>query len=87
MAAERGLSDNYLALTKRALTRFSLWLGAVYPDTLPRKVKLEHLTDYLIADETCQTLAIGGIVPFEIEDWEDGRAIEPEPYTNQTIGQ
>jgi hypothetical protein len=28
-----------------------------------------------IADETCQTLAVGGIIPLEIEDWEDGRAI------------
>ena len=40
-----------------------------------------------IPGETCQTLAVGVIVSFEIEDWEDGRAIEPEPHTNQAIGQ
>ena len=40
-----------------------------------------------IPDETCQTLAVGGIIPLEIEDWEYGRAIEPEPCTDQTIGQ
>ena len=38
-----------------------------------------------IPDETCQTLAVGVIIPLEIEDWEDGRAIEPNPALTKRL--
>ena len=40
-----------------------------------------------IPDQTCQSLTVGIIVPLEIEDWKNGRAIEPEACIDQTIGQ
>lgn len=40
-----------------------------------------------IPDETCQTLAVGVVVPLEIEDREDRRTVKLEPCSDQSIGQ
>jgi integrase/recombinase XerD len=47
MLSERGLSYNYLALTRRSLEKFSIWMATTSPSVDPNEVKREHLTDYL----------------------------------------
>lgn len=47
LAAERGLSDNYLRLTERSLTKFAEFLAACCPDKGPCTVRIDQLTDYL----------------------------------------
>jgi len=47
LAAERGLSWNYLRLTQRSLTLFSAWISGAHPGTSPDAVTLEEITEYL----------------------------------------
>jgi site-specific recombinase XerD len=47
MAAERGLSWNYLRLTQRSLMLFSNWLSKLHPGRAPDAVTIDHITEYL----------------------------------------
>jgi len=47
MAAERGLSYNYICLTQRSLVKFSDWLAEAYPGKSPDTVTIDEIGKYL----------------------------------------
>ena len=80
LATRFGRSKNVTIAAKKVTTGFAQPGELVVPllQVFGRKL---ILAPNEIPDETCQTLAVGVIIPLEIEDWEHGRAIEPEPCT------
>ena len=86
LASRFGRTKNVTIAAEKVITGFAQPGELVVPilQVFGRKL---ILVPNEIPNETCQTLAVGDIVPLEIEDWEDGRAIELEPCTDQTIRQ
>ena len=86
LANRFGRSKNVTIAAEKVSTCFAQPGELVVPpfEVFGRKL---ILAPHKIPDETCQTFAVSVIVPLEIEDWEDGRIIEPKTCTDQAIGQ